>query len=309
MTVRRLRVAALVFAAALAVAIPASQAGSVGVSVSSTSGVTFVAGSGETNALYLDMFNSGGFVFTDSGANLTAGAGCVSLGPNSAECDYRPNIDAYLGDKDDTAWVTWTGVQQVWAGGGDDRVLASSYGKWAVAYGEAGDDDISVVGEGGQLADGGPGNDVLHVFAWGGESSGFGGEGRDIIEFRHASTANDGPVLLDGGNGADTISMEPLRGGAGTAIGGRGNDTIVVTPPAPRSGDGPGSSYALIGGQGDDTLTGGASIDIVEGGEGDDSIDVRGGGADTVTCGAGRDVVQYDATDTISADCETASLS
>ena len=35
----------------------------------------------------------------------------------------------------------------------------------------------------------------------------------------------------------------------------------------------------------------------------------RGGGADTVTCGAGKDVVLYDASDTVSGDCETASLS
>ena len=108
----RVSVVTVVFAAALAVAIPASQAGSVGVSVSSTSGVTFVAGSGETNALYLRHVQLRGLVFTDSGANLTAGAGCVSLGPNSAECDYRPNIDAYLGDKDDTAWVTWIGLHK-----------------------------------------------------------------------------------------------------------------------------------------------------------------------------------------------------
>lgn len=308
-TLRRLHVVALPLAA-FVVAVPASQAGSVGVSVSSPNAVTFVARSGETNALNVDIFNPGGFVFTDFGAGMTAGAGCVSLGQNSADCDYRANIDAYLGNKDDTAWVVWDGILRVWAGNGDDRVLASSYGGYAVAYGEAGDDVVSVVGEGGQLADGGPGDDEVNVFAYGGESTGIGGNGQDIIEFRHATTANDGPVVLDGGNGADTISMQPLRGGGGTATGGLGDDMIVVTPnPDPRSGDGPGSTYTLSGGQGDDSLIGGASIDAVDGGAGRDFIDVRGGGADTVTCGPGKDIVLYDTSDVVSGDCETSSTS
>ena len=42
---------------------------------------------------------------------------------------------------------------------------------------------------------------------------------------------------------------------------------------------------------------------------GNDYIDVRGGGADTVTCGAGVDVVLADASDTVSGDCESVSVS
>ena len=303
---RRASVVAVVIAAALVVAIPASQAGSVGVSVSSPDDVTFVAKSGETNALDVP-YPSQHLIFTDSGAELTAGAGCVSLGPNSAECDVHPNINAYLGNKGDSARVVWAGVVQVWAGSGNDSVVASSFGQHAVAYGEAGDDNLGVEGEGGQLADGGPGDDVLHVFAHGGQSTGIGGNGRDIIEFRHTVTTGIGPATLDGGNGNDTIFAQPTFSGTSTATGGRGNDIIAITSVPPLYGTG--SSYLLSGGAGDDTLTGGASIDTVDGGRGDDFIDVRGGGADTVTCGAGNDVVLYDASDTVSGDCETANLS
>ena len=302
----RLLLLATVAAAALVVALPASQAASVGVSVSSPDDVTFVAGSGETNVLNVDNF-SPGLIVTDSGAVLAAGAGCVSLGPNSSECELRPNINADLGNKDDSARVLWNGLVQIWAGSGDDTVVASSFGQHAVAYGEAGDDNLGVVGEGGQLADGGPGDDIVNVFAFGGESTGIGGNGRDTIEFRHSVSTGIGPATLDGGNGDDTISAQPTHSGVSTATGGRGDDIIVITSVPPFYGAG--SSYELSGDQGDDALTGGASIDVVDGGRGDDSIDVRGGGADTVTCGAGNDVVLYDASDSVSADCETASLS
>ena len=159
------------------------------------------------------------------------------------------------------------------------------------------------MGEGGQLADGGPGDDVLDVFAFGGQSTGIGGNGRDIIEFHHNVSIGIGPATLEGGNGDDTILAQPTFSGTSTAAGGRGNDIIVITSVPPLYGTG--SSYLLTGGPGDDTLTGGASIDTVDGGNGDDSIDVRGGGADTVTCGRGNDVVLYDASDTVSGDCET----
>ena len=302
----RLLLLATVAAAALVVAIPASQAASIGASVSSPDGFTFIAGHGERNALNIDVFSPGLFV-TDTGAELTTGAGCVSMGPNSAQCELRPNIDAYLGNKDDTARVVWNGVVQIWAGSGDDTVVGSSFGQHAVAYGEAGDDNLGVVGEGGQLADGGPGDDIVNVFAFGGESTGIGGNGRDVIEFRHNVSTGIGPATLDGGNGDDTILAQPTHSGVSTATGGNGNDIIVITSVPPLYGTA--SSFVLSGDNGDDTLTGGASIDAVDGGRGDDSIDVRGGGADTVTCGAGKDVVLYDATDTVSGDCETASLS
>jgi Ca2+-binding RTX toxin-like protein len=298
-------VLASLFAAALVVAIPTSRAGSVGVSVSSQSDVTFVAGFGERNAVEVN-YPSPTLVVSDLGAQLTAGAGCVSLGPNSAQCETRPHVDAYLGDKDDTARVAWSGIVRVWGGSGNDRFLADGFGD-AFGYGEGGDDIVDVVADGVRLADGGPGDDVVRLFSYGGESTGIGGGGRDIIEYRNATGMVVGPVTLDGGSGDDTILAQPTFRGQNTATGGSGNDVIVVTEVAPFFETG--SSYLLTGGPGADALTGGDSIDTVDGGAGDDSIDVRGGGADTVTCGAGIDLVLYDASDTVSGDCETTLLS
>jgi Ca2+-binding RTX toxin-like protein len=296
-----LRLMTLAVAAAAVAAIPAAYAGTVGVSATSPDDIAFVAEAGERNSLEV-LYPSQVLVVTDSGAALTAGAGCSSLGPNSAQCEIHPNVNATLADKDDRARVSWAGRVQVWAGSGNDDVVASSFGTAGIAYGEAGNDIVGAVGEGGQLADGGPGDDVLNVFAFGGESTAIGGDGRDVIEFRHAGTPSIGPATLDGGSGADTILAQPTWTGASTANGGPGNDVIVITSAPPFFGLG--SSYLLLGGSGVDLLTGGASVDTVDGGDGPDVIDVRDGGADTVVCGAGFDVVRHDASDTVAADCE-----
>ena len=60
------------------------------------------------------------------------------------------------------------------------------------------------MGEGGQFADGGAGNDVVNVFAYGGESTGIGGSGQDLIEFRNIAAPSVGSATLDGGGGNDT---------------------------------------------------------------------------------------------------------
>jgi Ca2+-binding RTX toxin-like protein len=301
-----LRLVTLAVAAAAVAAIPAAYAGTVGVSATSPDDVTFVAQAGERNSLEV-VYPSQVLVVTDSGAALTPGVGCSSLGPNSAQCETHPNVNATLADKDDRARVSWAGRVQVWAGSGNDDVVASSFGTAGIAYGEAGNDIVGAVGEGGQLADGGPGDDSLKVFAFGGESTGIGGDGRDIIEFRNAGTPSIGPATLDGGSGADTILAQPTWTGTSTANGGPGNDVIVITSAAPFFGLG--SSYELLGGSGADLLTGGASVDTVDGGDGADVIDVTAGGVDTVVCGAGFDVVRHDASDTVAADCEIRLLS
>jgi hypothetical protein len=279
---------------------PLSIAGSVSVSVTSPNEVTFVAQNGEENEL--DSFNTS--MITDTGAHLTAGTGCVSLGPNSAHCGLHPNITADLGNRDDTAQLLWNGLVRVWAGSGNDSVLASAFAGAGVAYGEGGDDVLAVVGEGGQLADGGPGDDTLSVSAWGGNSFGYGGPGDDTITFSHAENTASGPVTLDGGGGYDTIRAQPpFSSSLSTISGGAGNDTIEISFPPFFFGP-----FTISGDGGADGIAAGPGDDIVDGGPGGDYIDVRGGGADTVTCGGGLDVVLHDASDTIADDCETAFL-
>ena len=141
----RLLLLATVAAAALVVAIPASQAASIGASVTSPDGFTFVAGHGERNALNVDVF-SPGLSSPTRERNSPLVRAASPWGQTRLNANLRPNIDAYLGNKDDTARVVWNGVVQIWAGSGDDTVVGSSFGQYAVAYGEAGDDNLGVVG-------------------------------------------------------------------------------------------------------------------------------------------------------------------
>src|SRR6266508_3508894 len=273
----RLRIVVFAAAAAMVFGVPASYAATVTVATDPTpskSTTIFTAEPGETNDLDVSLL----MVFTDLGAPLTAGEGCTSLGPNSAYC-FAPNVDAYLRDGDDNARVLVNGIGRVFAGSGNDTVVADSFGAYTVVYGEGGADDIAANGEGGQIADGGPGDDVIHAGGFAGDASAFGRGGSDTIYF---STYIGGVATLDGGDGDDTIIVQGVS---------------LFTP---------GGSYSVIGGAGDDTLTGGAYDDTIDGGNGRDSIDVQGGGVDTVTCGAGVDVVHFDASDTIAADCEVA---
>ncbi len=293
----RLRIVVFAAAAAMVFGVPASYAATVTVATDPTpskSTTIFTAEPGETNDLDVSLL----MVFTDLGAPLTAGEGCTSLGPNSAYC-FAPNVDAYLRDGDDNARVLVNGIGRVFAGSGNDTVVADSFGAYTVVYGEGGADDIAANGEGGQIADGGPGDDVIHAGGFAGDASAFGRGGSDTIYF---STYIGGVATLDGGDGADTIIARP-SGYPSTAVGGNGDDTIIVQGVSLFT---PGGSYSVIGGAGDDTLTGGAYDDTIDGGNGRDSIDVQGGGVDTVTCGAGVDVVHFDASDTIAADCEVA---
>ncbi|MGH2839418.1 MAG: hypothetical protein ACRDKY_01170, partial [Solirubrobacteraceae bacterium] len=168
-------------------------------------------------------------------------------------------------------------------------------------YGEGGDDIVSASGEGGQIADGGSGNDVVHAGGWCCSGRGFGGPGDDVIDFFVASSIG-GFASLDGGPGRDVITVQAGRGG--TAAGGEGPDVLTVDSKL---------QFAFIisgielrGGAGNDRITGGPYDDTIDGGDGIDIIDVRAGGADGVSCGGGRDTVRHDANDTIAADCEVA---
>ncbi len=304
----RLLIVASIVLVALVVGVPSSQAGTVSASDTpsrSLKDITFVSKPGEANAV--EVLYYGPNEFTDLGAVLTAGPGCVSLGPNSAYCGVPGNVTASLGNRDDTALISAHGNINVWAGAGSDKVGVDSFAGGASVYGEQGNDEVSVVGEGYQFADGGPGDDTLDIHPYIGESLGYGGPGDDTITYR-ALGGNPylGPITLDGGNGADSIIAEPPTYflSPSTISGGNGDDTIeLVSAPfflAP---------FTINGGAGHDAISDGSlGDDTVDGGKGDDYIDVRGGGADIVTCGKGKDVVLYDASDTIAGDCETALL-
>jgi Ca2+-binding RTX toxin-like protein len=135
----------------------------------------------------------------------------------------------------------------------------------------------------------------------------LGGPGNDIVTYGNTGFSSIGAVTLDGGSGDDTIFVRPSGLTGGIVSGGSGDD--VIAPDLPGGFPLLTGPYTIKGGAGDDVITGEPGNDTVDGGAGNDHIDVRGGGADTVTCGAGVDVALYDASDTVSGDCEHASVS
>ncbi|CAN7486531.1 T1SS-143 repeat domain-containing protein [Neorhizobium sp. LjRoot104] len=115
-----------------------------------------------------------------------------------------------------------------------------------------------------------------------------GTDGNDVILLAAGSTADGGPITLEGGNGDDTL------GGSNSADiinGGDGNDLI----------SGLGGNDILEGGAGSDEIWGGAGDDQIDGGSGSDNI-TGGLGNDTINGGTGGDTFNYtigDGIDTI----------
>ena len=70
-----------------------------------------------------------------------------------------------------------------------------------------------------------------------------------------------------------------------TVQGGRGNDTLTISPNANLPAT---LSVRLMGGAGNDTITGGTGNDYIDGGDGNDKVSA-GGGNDTIIGGAGDD--------------------
>lgn len=109
-------------------------------------------------------------------------------------------------------------------------------------------------------------------------------------------------IVADGGEGDDTITVDPavaaaveFRGGAGNdtlqagggqalLVGGEGNDHLTATV----------GSAVLDGGNGHDVLAGGDAADVLDGGAGNDALS-GGSGADSIDGGDGNDILHGDA--------------
>ena len=90
--------------------------------------------------------------------------------------------------------------------------------------------------------------------------------------------ANTKEIVVSGGNGDDTISLDNAALPPAQLFGGNGNDVLT----------GGSGADQLFGGNGNDTLNGGDGNDILDGGAGDDTV-VGGKGTDTAFLGAGND--------------------
>ena len=98
------------------------------------------------------------------------------------------------------------------------------------------------------------------------------------IDGGQPTVANTTEIVVSGGNGDDTISLDNAALPPAQLFGGNGNDVLT----------GGSGADQLFGGNGNDTLNGGDGNDILDGGDGDDTV-VGGKGTDTAFLGAGND--------------------
>jgi Ca2+-binding RTX toxin-like protein len=262
--------------------------------------VTYRAAPGEINHVVGGGDNATLFTLADTGAVVTAGAGCTSVDAHHAECRPIPAdasiippgpLNADLGDGDDTA----TGATEADGGPGNDTLADTQF-----PSGGPGDDVLVGTENGGDDLEGGPGRDTLSGLAGDdtlaggpGDDTLDGGPGTDTASYLDATAAvhvdlrTSGDVGGRPGEHDRVTSVEGLRGGP--------RDDVLI---------GNGSANVLRASGGHDRLEGGGGPDHLRGTDGEGpaaAADLVGGpGADTlsprlsrdrVSCGAGRDRV------------------
>jgi hypothetical protein len=262
----------------------------------------FVAASGEQNRLAVTHDASSmqpALTFTDSGAPLTAGAGCTQVNDHSATCTgYDVIAVVTTGDGDDVV----SGPVAIADGGPGNDTLTGG----AAERGGPGD-DILTGSDTGALLEGGPGHDTI-----------AGGKGDDTIVDDAGVGEQD---VVDGGDGNDTMSYAGRKAGVTVSLqqplagedklsaieslrGGAGNDQLTGDA-GPNTLDGGAGRDLLVGADGNDTLAGGEGADALEGGAGNDNLDP---GEDTarnsVSCGSGKDHADPQPNTLIAPDCE-----
>lgn len=206
--------------------------------------------------------------------------GWTNLGDLSAAVDYVLGADATFDDYIDGG----AGNDTINAGSGSDHVLGGAGddiidgdrnaavdlpGALASRFGEPGDDVI----------DGGDGNDILSDLL-GGNDTFIGGAGDDVINSDERVWALDPTKTafnyVDGGDGNDQVFVRNgTRDGYDVVDGGAGNDSLVVVSRG---------AGTILGGDGNDSINA-SSIDgtpstgvfDVDGGAGDDFYDVTNG--------------------------------
>ncbi len=337
----RARLLGLTLAVCLAIG-AVSAAPSLASTVSTGSGaLTYTAASGEANQAVVSL-TSGNYTVQDSGATITAGAGCSLVNANKATCAGAgiTALSVNAGNMTNTVWNTTSTNSTIIAGDGNDTLIGGSGNDALIGCG--GDDTYNggpgadtlvdafgCAGGGNDTFDGGPGPDAI-----------FGGSGSDTVTYasRTASVfvsldnvANDGEAgegdnvhddveNVTGGTGDDNISGSA----AANIISGAGGDDVLVGEPndssSGSSGDdvivggdgddalaGGNGANLMIGGNGNDALYGGPGGDTIAGGAGNDVIHAQDGVVDTINCGPDTDTGEADDFDVIDANCESLS--
>lgn len=169
------------------------------------SNVTLVGGQGDDH-----------IVFGGSDVNVDAGEGDDEI--YGSERSFAENIDGGAGDDIITLYSGTahggegddslrgfhnadTGPGILYGDAGNDYV--SARGNGSHAFGGAGNDDILL--RDGAVGYGGAGDDSLHVING---STAFGGDGDDLIKVTNLLSDPDGPIIVTGGDGADTFQAK-----------------------------------------------------------------------------------------------------
>ena len=280
-----------------------------------------IAAPGERNVVTVDRLGPDEWGIRDTGATITARAGCVLVNPHAARCTAITTAvgraEVVAGDEADRVTIDPQLAAIVGGGAGDD--VLSGAGRLS---GEAGDDTITTNGSlkrrGNDLL-GGSGRDRLRggsapdrIVGGAGDDRIDGGGGRDTVVYRERTAAvavdlaarrggarGERDVLarvesVAGGSGADVLrgdgGANALNGGAGRdRLYGRGGaDTIV----------GGADADVLDGGPGGDTLLAATAGDRARGGAGDDELDgtVSAGSGVSLDGGPGDDLLAVNRT-------------
>ncbi|WP_175955279.1 S8 family serine peptidase [Burkholderia sp. BCC0405] len=208
--------------------------------------------------------------------NVAGGTKLTSIGNGVTKTAFTSRNTA-----DETLDASKLGVDNVYAGTGNDTLIAAPTGSWLVG------------GGGSNTYQGGAGDDVFVISAKDNPANIHGNGGRDtaIIVGDQGVTLNmaqAGLTIAEGGHGDDVI----LSGGRTSAFirGGTGNDTLI----------GGGGNDVIVGGSGHNTIIGGSGKAVLFAGPNGDTIYASaggsiihaGGGADHIYGGASDDVIE-----------------
>ncbi len=245
---------------------------------------------GGADADFFDIRTLGNVVIT-GGETTTAGGrdvDRVDIGPDTAALTVNITGAEAGTISDGTSTITFTGIEELDLGGGNDTVNGGFDTVGLIIDGDDGNDVFNLSNtSGANVLDGQGGNDS--IFSGSGNDTIFGGSGSDRIEGGGGndslSGGGDNDTIL-GGNGNDTLDGvqgdDSLDGGSGDDLifGGDGNDTLVA-------GNNTGAGDTLVGGNGDDILIDSFWNATLEGNSGSDIIQV---GYGTATVIGGEDV-------------------
>jgi Ca2+-binding RTX toxin-like protein len=258
---------------------------------------------GETNRIFVST-DSDGVRVIDTGATVTAGAGCTAPAAHEGHCAANPGqtrLEINAGDQDDYVDILpgTLNLASVDGGAGEDELIGGGARSGNFLEGGPGADILEgratanydrrtnpvTVTVGDDLANDGEAGEGDFVSS---EIIGvFGGGGDDHLTILNSSGVQERTQLI-GGDGSDTLSILRHPFG-GTIYGGGGPDEIHNE-----------AKYGLVhGANGDDLIFGGDGNQGLEGEGGDDTLrgldgddDLFGNrGADIFLPGPGKDYV------------------